>query len=95
MYLIVIEAAGADSATFHYQPYRLANSMTEAFELMRDYMRLGPETGALVPEYFAVYSMPNGVEFGEAATYFDPCTFELKMANEDDLTEWLQQTGRI
>jgi hypothetical protein len=91
MYLIVIEAEGADSRTFHYQPYRLASSVTEALELMRDYMRLGPETGALVPEYFALYTMRYGVEFG-SPTYFDPCTLDL---NTTDATEWLQQTGRI
>jgi hypothetical protein len=90
MYLIVIEAAGADSSIYHYQPYRLANSLSEAKELMRDYMRLGPDTGALVPEYFAVYEERDG-QFG-APTYFDPCTFEL---NVIDATEWLQQTGRI
>ena len=88
-YLIVIESEGAGSA-FHHQPYRLASSIDEAKELMRDYMRVGPDSDALVPQYFVLYRERDG-EFG-IGTYYDPCSTDL---NEIDPTEWLQATGRI
>lgn len=88
-YLIVIEAEGAGDA-YHYQPYRLASSVNEARELMRDYMRLGPDSGALVPQYFALYQERDG-EFG-SPDYYDPCNLDLVVSNA---TEWLQATGRI
>ena len=90
MYLIVIEAEGIGQGVYHYQPYRLASTVDEAKELMRDYMRLGSDSGALCPQYFAVYKEVDG-EFG-SPHYFDPCSTDL---NETDATEWLQETGRI
>jgi len=93
MYLIVIEAesdlGGANPYAYFHQPYRLANSVDEAKELMRDYMRLGPDSGALVPQYFALYKERDG-EFG-SPDYFDPCSVDL---NETDAADWLAQTGR-
>jgi hypothetical protein len=86
-FLIVVEAIGAGSA-YHYQPYRIASTPRETFELMREYLRLGPDSGALVPDYFAVYREKDG-EFG-APEYFDGMTFE-----PTDATEWLQRTGRL
>jgi hypothetical protein len=92
-YLIVIEAESClgmpDPETYHYQPYRLASTIDEAKELMRDYMRLGPDSGALVPMYFALYKERDG-EFG-SPDYYDPCSMDL---NVTDATEWLQKTGR-
>ena len=88
MYLIVIEAEGAGDA-YHYQPYRLASTVDEAKELMRDYMRIGADEGALCPEFFALYKEVNG-EFG-SPEYFDPCSVDL---NPTDATEWLARTGR-
>jgi hypothetical protein len=92
-YLIVIEAesdlGGPVPNTYHYQPYRLASSVDEAKELMRDYMRLGPDSGALVPQYFALYREKDG-EFG-MPDYYDPCSVDL---NVTDAIEWLQETGR-
>jgi hypothetical protein len=94
MYLIVIEAlsdlGGAmPPPIYYYQPYRLAETLDEAAELMRDYLRLDPDQGALIPKYFAVYKEKDG-EFG-APEYFEP-TPELTVA---DATEWLADTGRI
>ena len=88
MYLIVIEAE-AEGNAYHYQPYRLAVSLHEARELMRDYLRREPEVGVLIPLYFAVYKEMDG-EFG-TPHYFDACTPEL---NETDAVVWLQITGR-
>jgi len=93
MYLIVIEAesdlGGVTPETYFYQPYRLASTVDEAKELMRDYMRLGPDSGALVPQYFALYKERDG-EFG-SPEYYDPCTPDLDCSAASD---WLAQTGR-
>ena len=89
-YLIVIEAEGAGRETYHYQPYCMAASVDEARDLMREYMRLPDDAGALTPAYFALYVKRDGA-FG-MPEYFDPASLEL---NVIDPTEWLQQTGRI
>jgi hypothetical protein len=88
-YLIVIEAEGAPGA-YHYQPYRLAKSVEQAKDMMLEYMRAPEDSGALVPDYFALYQERDG-EFG-APEYFDPASTELNVV---DATQWLQQTGRI
>jgi hypothetical protein len=91
MYLIVIEAesdlGGPVPNTYHYQPYRLASSVNEAIELMQEYLRLGPDSGALPPQYFALYVEKDG-EFG-FPDYYDPITLQ-----PADATEWLAETGR-
>jgi hypothetical protein len=89
MYLIVIEAEGAGDA-YHYQPYRLAATVDEARELMFDYLRAPEDSGALEPQYFALYQERGG-EFG-APEYFDPLSPDLDVV---DATKWLQQTGRV
>ena len=88
-YLIVIEAEGAGDAYF-YEPHRVAATLDEAKELMREYMDpdAQEEFDALPAKYFVVFK-----EVDERFTephYFDPETQE-----EIDATEWLQQTGRI
>jgi len=94
MFLIVIEAEsdlghpGPDPNAYHYQPYRLAATLDEAKELMRDYMGRDNSDGLyLVPKYFAVHKEMDG-EFGYPH-FFDPSTL-----NEADPTEWLADTGR-
>jgi len=93
MYLIVIEAlsdlGGAmPPPIYFHQPYRLAATVDEAAELMRDYMQHHHERdGDLIPKYFAVYKEMDG-RFG-FGRYFDPQTLA-----EVDATEWLADTGR-
>ena len=53
MFLIVIETLAKPA--YHYQPYRTADTVLECLELMNSYMANGPETGALVPDVFAIY----------------------------------------
>ncbi len=91
-YLIVIESqsdlGGAmPPPVYHHQPYRLAASVEEARELMREYLRLPDDSGALTPQYFALYQERDG-EFG-SPDYYDPATLDIA-----DATEWLQETGR-
>jgi hypothetical protein len=93
-YLIVIEASNdADPTRFHYQPYRVASSIDEARELMRDYMRIDQDAGALVPDFFAVYPERDG-NFLTSPEYYDPCSMELNVASGDAVYEWLAVTGR-
>lgn len=88
-YLIVIEAEGAAVGIYHYQPYRVASSVSEAQELMRDYMRrLETNLCDLVPSYFALYEEKGG-EFG-SPEFYDPETTQVA-----DATKWLQETERI
>ncbi len=92
MYLIVIEAesdlGGAmPPPVYHHQPYRLAATVEEAKELMRDYLRLPDDSGALIPKFFALYQEKDG-EFG-SPDYYDPATQTVV-----DATEWLADTGR-
>lgn len=89
-YLIVIEAQGAAPPIYHYLPYRLAATVDEAKELMRDYMRHLDYNGLhdLVPQHFAIFKEVDGVFTGPH--YFDPLTQE-----EIDATMWLQETERI
>jgi len=86
-YLIVVEAEGEGGA-YHYQPYRVAASLTEARELMYEYMSLPEDLGALPARYFALYKERDGI-FG-FADYYDP-TPELRQA---DASDWLAETGR-
>jgi hypothetical protein len=87
-YLIVVESVGVDSTTYHYQPYRTASSPAEVRELIQDYYRVGPETDALIPDFFAVYREENG-KFGLAEYY------STMSSQPIDATEWLQQAGRL
>lgn len=91
MYLIVVEGCNNDAdGGYVYQPYRIAVTVAEAIELMADYLKHGPDDGALAPEFFALYKEREG-EFG-APDYFDPATLEC--AHEKAIQNWLVTTGR-
>ena len=93
MYLIVIEAEsdiGGKTGTLFYQPYRLAFNESEAMEMMNEYLKHGPDDGAVVPEFFALYKERDG-EFG-SPDYYDPATCQI--ADDKAVQEWLAATGR-
>jgi hypothetical protein len=90
MFLIVIEAESAGSA-YHYQPYRIASSLSEAHDMMSAYMSHGTQADWLAPTYVSLYTERGGMFTDQRFV----CPERLEMVDNGEAGDWLARAGRI